>query len=154
MRDKQGGLPSFLRHNFVGNSRQQLLIGLEHAGILTQEEIKEVVHFSKLIQASPPKLWRLWYGKWRYVEVIILFHLRLIMMLFWGRERSRRKAKLVLWRGQRGRVAGGCVDACHYWGFEVSAWSYEMVEIPSGVIANKIKNVDRKTNHSQTLFCL
>jgi len=56
MRDKQGGFPSFLRNNFVGNSRQQLLIGLEHAGILTQEEIKEVVHFSKLIQASPPKL--------------------------------------------------------------------------------------------------
>ena len=56
MHDKQGGLPSFLRNNFVGNSRQQLLIGLEHAGILTQEEIKEVVHFSKLIQASTPKL--------------------------------------------------------------------------------------------------
>lgn len=70
MHDKQGGLPSFLRNNFVGNSRQQLLIGLEHAGILTQEEIKEVVHFSKLIQASTPKLWRLWYGKCRYVELI------------------------------------------------------------------------------------
>lgn len=56
MRDKQGGLPSFLRNNFVGNSRQQLLIGLEHASILTPEEIKEVVHLSKLIQASPPKL--------------------------------------------------------------------------------------------------
>ena len=56
MRDKQGGLPSFLRNNFVGNSRQQLLIGLEHAGILTREEIKEVVHYSKLIEVSPPKL--------------------------------------------------------------------------------------------------
>lgn len=70
MHDKQGGLPSFLRNNFVGNSRQQLLIGLEHAGILTQQEITEVVHFSKLIQASTPKLWQLWYGKYRYVELI------------------------------------------------------------------------------------
>lgn len=56
MADKQSGLPSFLRNNFVGNSRQQLLIGLEHASILSQEEIKEAVHLSQLIQVSTPKL--------------------------------------------------------------------------------------------------
>ena len=72
MSDKQGGLPSFLRNNFVGNSRQQLLIGLEHAGILSPEEIKEAVHLSQLFQASTPKLWRrLWYGKSSYVELIL-----------------------------------------------------------------------------------
>ena len=47
MRDKRGGFPSFLRNNFVGNTKDQLLIGLEHAGILTQEEIEEVVHLSQ-----------------------------------------------------------------------------------------------------------
>ena len=56
MADKQGGFPSFLRNNFVGNSRQQLLIGLEHAGILSQEEIKEALHLSQLIQVPTPKL--------------------------------------------------------------------------------------------------
>lgn len=47
MRDKRGGFPSFLRNNFVGNTKDQLLIGLEHAEILTQEEIEEVVHLSQ-----------------------------------------------------------------------------------------------------------
>lgn len=71
MHDKQGGLPSFLRNNFVGNASQQLLIGLELASILTQEEIKEALHLSQLIQVSTPKLWRrLWYGKPSYVEQI------------------------------------------------------------------------------------
>lgn len=75
MGDKQGGLPSFLRNNFVGNSRQQLLIGLEHAGILTSEEIKEVVQLSQSIQASAAKLWQfiqcmILPGKPRYVELI------------------------------------------------------------------------------------
>ncbi|XP_068702203.1 U8 snoRNA-decapping enzyme-like [Montipora foliosa] len=56
MRDKQGGLPSFLQNNFVGNSRQQFLIGLEHASILSQEEIREALRLSQLIQVSLPKL--------------------------------------------------------------------------------------------------
>lgn len=56
LRDKRGGHPSFLRHDFVGNSRQQLLIGLEHEGILTPEEIKEVVQLSRSIPASAAKL--------------------------------------------------------------------------------------------------
>ena len=58
LRDKRGGLPSFLRHDFVGNSRQQLLIGLEQEseGILTPEEIKEVVQLSQSIPASAAKL--------------------------------------------------------------------------------------------------
>ena len=47
MRDKRGGFPSFLRNNFVGNTKDQLLIGLEHAEILTQEEIEEAVHLSQ-----------------------------------------------------------------------------------------------------------
>ena len=56
MRDKQGGLPSFLQNNFVGNSRQQFLIGLEHASILSQEEIQEALRLSQLIQMSLAKL--------------------------------------------------------------------------------------------------
>lgn len=47
MRDKRGGLPSFLRNNFVGNAKDQLLIGLEHAEILSREEIEEAVHLSQ-----------------------------------------------------------------------------------------------------------
>lgn len=46
-------------------------------------------------------------------------------------EWIRRQAKLVLWRGQRGRVAAWM----RAWGLENSAWSYEMVAIPSGVFA-------------------
>lgn len=89
MRDKKGGFPSFLRNKFVGNSREQLLIGLEHANVLTQQEIKEAVHLSQLIPEITPKLWRVtcdmevklcganlvcvgvWFGRAVELEVII-----------------------------------------------------------------------------------
>ena len=58
MRDKKGGFPSFLRNKFVGNSREQLLIGLEHANVLTQQEVREAVYLSQLIPEIMPKLWR------------------------------------------------------------------------------------------------
>lgn len=33
------GLPAFLRHNFIGNTRSQLLTSLERRGLLTAEEV-------------------------------------------------------------------------------------------------------------------
>lgn len=89
MRDKKGGFPSFLRNKFVGNSREQLLIGLEHANVLTQQEIREAVHLSQLIPEITPKLWRVtcdmevklcgaslvcvgvWFGRAVELEIII-----------------------------------------------------------------------------------
>ena len=43
LNDKKGGLPAFLQHNFVGNAREQLLIGLEHENLLSVDEIKEAI---------------------------------------------------------------------------------------------------------------
>ncbi len=43
MRDDRGGLPSFLRNNFIGNAREQLLVGLKHEGLLSKEQIDEAV---------------------------------------------------------------------------------------------------------------
>ena len=37
---KQGGLPQFLRNNFVGNSRQQLLDTLVSKEVLSQAEVR------------------------------------------------------------------------------------------------------------------
>ncbi|XP_031564619.1 U8 snoRNA-decapping enzyme-like [Actinia tenebrosa] len=42
LRDKQGGLPSFLKNNFVGCARQQLLIGIAREELLSIEETQEV----------------------------------------------------------------------------------------------------------------
>eukprot|EP00731_Ephydatia_muelleri_P021494 Em0014g85a len=35
------GLPAFLKHDFIGNSRDQLLIGIERRGLLSPAELKE-----------------------------------------------------------------------------------------------------------------
>jgi hypothetical protein len=43
MRNNCGGLPSFLRNNFIGNAREQLLLGLKHEGLLSEKEINEAV---------------------------------------------------------------------------------------------------------------
>jgi U8 snoRNA-decapping enzyme len=43
MRNNWGGLPSFLRNNFIGNAREQLLLGLKHEGLLSEKEINEAV---------------------------------------------------------------------------------------------------------------
>lgn len=40
------GLPAFLKHDFIGNSRDQLLIGIERRGLLTPAELKEAVRMS------------------------------------------------------------------------------------------------------------
>ena len=34
------GLPAFLRHQFIGTSRQQLVTGLERCGLLTTQELQ------------------------------------------------------------------------------------------------------------------
>ena len=41
MKDNCGGLPSFLRHNFIGNAREQLILGLKHEGLLSEEELNK-----------------------------------------------------------------------------------------------------------------
>ncbi|EDO44507.1 predicted protein [Nematostella vectensis] len=46
LRDKKGGLPSFLLHNFVGNARLQLFIGIEKENLLSREELLEAVKLS------------------------------------------------------------------------------------------------------------
>ncbi|KAL1115065.1 hypothetical protein AAG570_007096 [Ranatra chinensis] len=43
MSDGYRGFPSFLRNQFIGNSRQQLLHGLVAKGIMTKEEIREAL---------------------------------------------------------------------------------------------------------------
>ncbi|TRZ01928.1 hypothetical protein DNTS_012383 [Danionella cerebrum] len=40
---KGGGLPYFLSHSFVSNSREQLLSGLQSCSLLSQEELEEAV---------------------------------------------------------------------------------------------------------------
>ena len=37
------GFPGFLNHQFIGNSRQQLLVALIRKGLLTQQEIDSAV---------------------------------------------------------------------------------------------------------------
>ena len=37
------GLPGFLNHQFIGNSMQQLIAGLERRGLLSQQEIKSAL---------------------------------------------------------------------------------------------------------------
>ena len=43
------GLPGFLKHQFIGNSRQQLLAALERRGLLTQQEIEQAVKTSRQV---------------------------------------------------------------------------------------------------------
>ena len=45
------GLPAFLRHEFIGNARNQLLLGLEMTGLLTKDEIAQVVKTSEKINS-------------------------------------------------------------------------------------------------------
>lgn len=49
MRDGIGGLPSFLRNNFIGNAKEQLILGLKQEEILTEEEVCKAVAQSALI---------------------------------------------------------------------------------------------------------
>ena len=37
------GLPAFLNHQFIGNSLQQLLVGLNRKGLLSQQEIDQAL---------------------------------------------------------------------------------------------------------------
>ncbi|XP_071178544.1 U8 snoRNA-decapping enzyme-like [Mytilus edulis] len=43
MGDRYRGLPAFLSNSYAGNSRQELLIGLQHFKILEQDEIEKAV---------------------------------------------------------------------------------------------------------------
>ena len=40
------GLPVFLRHQFIGTSRQQLLAGLERCGLMDSENLKKAVQLA------------------------------------------------------------------------------------------------------------
>ncbi|XP_028401999.1 U8 snoRNA-decapping enzyme-like [Dendronephthya gigantea] len=50
MNDERGGLPSFLRNNFIGNAREQLLHGLNHEGLMSEEEINIAVKLSSKLE--------------------------------------------------------------------------------------------------------
>ena len=41
--DRRGGLPAFLENNFIGNARDQLIIGLHNEKLLSNEEMNEVL---------------------------------------------------------------------------------------------------------------
>lgn len=43
MGDGYRGLPAFLSNSFAGNARQELLIGLQHFKLLSEDEIQEAV---------------------------------------------------------------------------------------------------------------
>ena len=40
------GLPSYLKSQFIGSSRQQLLIGLERCGLLHPAELQEAIQLA------------------------------------------------------------------------------------------------------------
>lgn len=40
------GFPAFLKHNFIGNTRNQLLTSIRRCGLLTPEEVKSAVETS------------------------------------------------------------------------------------------------------------
>ena len=40
------GLPAFLRHQFIGTSRLQLLAGLETCGLMDNEELKKATELA------------------------------------------------------------------------------------------------------------
>lgn len=43
------GFPAFLRHKFIGNSREQLLMGLERRGLLSAEEVQCALETSRTV---------------------------------------------------------------------------------------------------------
>ena len=45
--DGYGGLPSFLRNNFVGCAKEQLIIGIRKAKLLPDEELNECMKISE-----------------------------------------------------------------------------------------------------------
>ena len=48
MDDQRGGLPAFLRNHFIGNARDELLLGLKHENILSDKEIDKALSRSGL----------------------------------------------------------------------------------------------------------
>ena len=40
------GLPAFLKNQFIGTSRQQLLVGLERCGLLEEVELQEATELA------------------------------------------------------------------------------------------------------------
>ena len=43
------GFPAFLRHKFIGNSREQLLMTLERRGLLSAEEVQRALETSRTV---------------------------------------------------------------------------------------------------------
>lgn len=47
LHDNEGGLPAFFENNFIGVAREQLIIGLENGGLLTNREINKALKRSE-----------------------------------------------------------------------------------------------------------
>lgn len=45
------GLPAFLRHDFIGNARNQLIMGLEVTGLTTREQILQASKLSQKVSS-------------------------------------------------------------------------------------------------------
>ena len=45
------GLPAFLKHDFIGNARTQLLRGLEAKGLVTKEHISDAIRISNIVDS-------------------------------------------------------------------------------------------------------
>ncbi|XP_063064172.1 U8 snoRNA-decapping enzyme [Engraulis encrasicolus] len=50
---KGGGLPSFLSHSFIGNSRAQLLSALQSLGLMSPGELDEAVRQAEQLRQQP-----------------------------------------------------------------------------------------------------
>lgn len=55
MENNYNGLPAFLNHKFVGNAKQQLLLGLVHGNILTEVEVEEAISNSQNMKLAPSR---------------------------------------------------------------------------------------------------
>ncbi|CAL4171250.1 unnamed protein product, partial [Meganyctiphanes norvegica] len=53
MDNQYNGFPAFLNNKFVGNAKQQLLLGIIHKNILTEEEVEEAIFKSQNMKLAP-----------------------------------------------------------------------------------------------------
>ena len=56
MSNNYGGFPAFLNHKFVGNAKQQLLLGLIFASIFNENEIEEILYKSTNLKLAPNRM--------------------------------------------------------------------------------------------------
>jgi hypothetical protein len=55
MGDGYRGLPAYLSNSYAGNSRQELLIGLQHFKIMDEEDIEKAVEAWRTFQRNNPR---------------------------------------------------------------------------------------------------